>query len=399
MEYLNTDTSYIDPDQRPLEIVERKGIGHPDTLADALAEEISSAYSDYCLANFGVVLHHNLDKVYIGGGWFTNDFGKKEMNRPIRVVTNGRISNTMNGQSINVEEIQRDTIIRYLDRVLPHLNTSTELVIETNSTQHTKIPHWFSPRDIHDIPDATKVLANDTSVCVAHYPPTPCESLTLALEQYFWTDSGATKVPRFEQIGQDIKVMVTKCDTMIEATICMPAISTLTPSLEDYRLLNRKVEAELNVLANEVLAGTGYSSVVKVNPSVGTDPKMYMLAIGSCIECGEEGIVGRGNNNQGVISVFRPHSMEAPAGKNPRYHTGRVLGFLTNKLAKAIYDKLNVKCTIIALTKNGHSLVPPALLNISLSRPVSASELHEVIDTDFLSVDYLSQILSARTVR
>jgi hypothetical protein len=32
------------PAGQPVEIVERQGLGHPDTLADALAERISVAY-------------------------------------------------------------------------------------------------------------------------------------------------------------------------------------------------------------------------------------------------------------------------------------------------------------------------------------------------------------------
>ncbi|MET7278839.1 methionine adenosyltransferase [Kribbella sp. NPDC005582] len=44
-------------------IVERKGIGHPDTLADHLAERLSRAYSRYTLDHFGAVLHHNFDKL------------------------------------------------------------------------------------------------------------------------------------------------------------------------------------------------------------------------------------------------------------------------------------------------------------------------------------------------
>ncbi|MEM7826325.1 MAG: methionine adenosyltransferase, partial [Candidatus Aenigmatarchaeota archaeon] len=47
--------------QLEIEIVERKGIGHPDTLADALAENLSVAYSNYTLQQFGLILHHNFD--------------------------------------------------------------------------------------------------------------------------------------------------------------------------------------------------------------------------------------------------------------------------------------------------------------------------------------------------
>ena len=67
---------YKDPEDRNIEIVERKGIGHPDTLADKIAEECSRIYSLYCMEHFGCILHHNVDKVYIGGGLFLLEDGK-----------------------------------------------------------------------------------------------------------------------------------------------------------------------------------------------------------------------------------------------------------------------------------------------------------------------------------
>lgn len=51
-----------------LVIVERKGWGHPDTLADHLAERLSRTYSRYTLERFGAVLHHNFDKLGLLGG-------------------------------------------------------------------------------------------------------------------------------------------------------------------------------------------------------------------------------------------------------------------------------------------------------------------------------------------
>ena len=61
------------------EIVERKGIGHPDTLSDALAERLSNAYSKYTLKHFGAVLHHNFDKVGMMGGKCSVEFGSGKM--------------------------------------------------------------------------------------------------------------------------------------------------------------------------------------------------------------------------------------------------------------------------------------------------------------------------------
>jgi S-adenosylmethionine synthetase len=51
-----------------VEIVERKGLGHPDTLCDAAMEHISQALSEAYLERFGAILHHNCDKGLLVAG-------------------------------------------------------------------------------------------------------------------------------------------------------------------------------------------------------------------------------------------------------------------------------------------------------------------------------------------
>jgi len=49
------------PDQNAIEIVERKGLGHPDTICDLVMERISVALSNAYLERFGRILQHNWD--------------------------------------------------------------------------------------------------------------------------------------------------------------------------------------------------------------------------------------------------------------------------------------------------------------------------------------------------
>ncbi|OYV08070.1 MAG: S-adenosylmethionine synthetase, partial [Methanosaeta sp. ASP1-1] len=49
----------------PYEVVERKGLGHPDTLADGISEAISRSLCRHYLEESGQILHHNVDKVLI----------------------------------------------------------------------------------------------------------------------------------------------------------------------------------------------------------------------------------------------------------------------------------------------------------------------------------------------
>lgn len=88
------------PGDNQFEVVERKGTGHPDTVADSIAEKISVEYSKYCLEHFGAVLHHNVDKTAVLGGLVKIDWRKGEMIRPIRVLVNGRISASFNREQI-----------------------------------------------------------------------------------------------------------------------------------------------------------------------------------------------------------------------------------------------------------------------------------------------------------
>lgn len=394
MDFLRLTTDYQDPEARNLEIVERKGIGHPDTLADMLAESVSIHYSRYCLEKFGVVLHHNVDKLYIGGGHFKIDFGQATMLEPVQVVVNGRMSNSFASEYLDLSKIHGESILPLLLMVLPHLKES-EVVVHSNSTQHTKVPYWFSPRGRQDLPDSYMPMANDTSVCVSHWPMTISERLALELERYFWVTRDGLSVPRFDCYGQDVKVMVCRKEKNIDITVCLPVISTVISSLVEYDQYIEKAEDELNDLAKRIVKETRFSVSVKVNPY----QRLYILGIGSCIECGEEGIVGRGNSNSGVISVFRPHSMEAWAGKNPVYHTGRVLSFLTMNLAKALNKELGVKCTVVAMSKNNYSLVPPYLLSVETDREVREDRVQEIIALNFINVDYLCHLSSERQIK
>jgi S-adenosylmethionine synthetase len=73
-----------------IEIVERKGQGHPDYLIDGASEAVSKALCQYYDEKFGVVLHHNVDKGLLVGGRANPYFGDGEIIEPINVIVAGR---------------------------------------------------------------------------------------------------------------------------------------------------------------------------------------------------------------------------------------------------------------------------------------------------------------------
>jgi S-adenosylmethionine synthetase len=391
MKGLQITHDYHDPSSEIFEVVERKGVGHPDSLADALANEVSIAYSKYCLETIGVIPHHNVDKLYIGAGHYRNSYGICERISPVIVRINGRMSSVFGDIDLNIEQLQVSAVRNYMRQVMPTV-ADDDLVIESNATQHTKVPYWFTPRNANDISDATSPKANDTSVCIGHWPPTPAESLAYQLERYFWTEVAGYAVPRFVEIGQDIKVMVVRTADHLEATLCVPAMSLRTASYDVYCEFMAEHEKNLQILANTLLIDSGLWSMVRVNPY----QRQYMLGLGSCIECGEEGVVGRGNNINGIISTHRIHTLESWAGKNPVYHTGRVYGYMTAKLARAISEQFLVKCTVTVVTRCGDSLFPPYRLMVSTSRPVDSIEIGMFVERLMSETDYVQEILSFR---
>jgi S-adenosylmethionine synthetase len=112
----------------PWEIVERKGLGHPDSLADGLAEAVSLDYSNYCLGKFGCIPHHNVDKLYIGAGLYKVSYGENHILKPAVIRVNGRIRNSFFGQEIDLVELQRKSIRKCIissSSMRPILTTSS----------------------------------------------------------------------------------------------------------------------------------------------------------------------------------------------------------------------------------------------------------------------------------
>jgi S-adenosylmethionine synthetase len=163
----------------PLEIVEHKGIGHPDTICDALAEEFSRGLSRFYLDKFGEILHHNVDKALLCGGAARPAFGGGELLEPIEIHLAGRAVRELKGVRVPVEEIaiegSRAWIREHLShldadahvRIVPHVRpASVDLASLFRSGQERRTP-----------------LANDTSFGVGYSPLDALERPSTRLQQ------------------------------------------------------------------------------------------------------------------------------------------------------------------------------------------------------------------------
>jgi len=77
--------------RQQIELVERKGVGHPDSMCDAIMEAISVAISQAYIAATGRVLHHNIDKGLLVAGQTSPALGGGTVNAPMRLIVGDRL--------------------------------------------------------------------------------------------------------------------------------------------------------------------------------------------------------------------------------------------------------------------------------------------------------------------
>ncbi|MGO9846729.1 MAG: methionine adenosyltransferase, partial [Methylocella sp.] len=106
-----------------LEIVERKGLGHPDTICDEIAERLSVALSRLYLSEYGEILHHNVDKALLAGGASSPRFGGGEISRPIELFLAGRATGSFKGKELPLEHLAQQVAIEWLTEQLPTIDT------------------------------------------------------------------------------------------------------------------------------------------------------------------------------------------------------------------------------------------------------------------------------------
>lgn len=379
------------------EVVERKGVGHPDTVSDSLAEKISVDYSRYCLENFGVVLHHNVDKVGVLGGCIDLNWGNAHLKKPIRIILDGRISRCFGSHKIPVYEIAEKAIKTQIVKNLPRLDVSKDIEIIDMSTDYSKNPYWFNPRGLEDVPENQSLFANDTSAVISYWGLTTTETLALALEGFFYKAVG---VPRYSYIGQDIKVMIVRNMKFYDITLCVPFFAQDISKEAVYWEMKEKITEELIAFTKDILPLDATFRLVVNTQDQGKDQKatnnirgFYLVCTGGALDYGEEGFVGRGNNRLGFISSGRPYTMEAACGKNPIYHVGKVLGVVADRLSKELASKFKGGFEVWLIARNGDPLFEPNGVLIKHSSEASDTEVESVLNEVLHRKDWTKQIV------
>lgn len=308
--------------RQPMEFVERKGVGHPDSLCDGIAEAVSRRLSRYYREEFGRVLHHNTDQVYLGAGRSEPAYAGGAVVEPIYVLVGGQATTTVDGKDISVDELATSAAREYLLDTVPALEPD-HLDVETRIGQTSSdLASLYSRSDVP--------LANDTSFGVGHAPGTPTERFVRTLAPRLHTELDA--------VGKDVKLMALRHNGTVHLTIAAAVIDSYVDSLVEYRDVIARIEGFAEQHAVDSLA---LPVSVKVNAADDYESgSVYLTTTGLSAEAGDDGAVGRGNRANGLITPHRSMSLEATAGKNPVTHVGKLYNLLALRIANRLGSDL-----------------------------------------------------------
>jgi len=313
-----------------VEIVERKGIGHPDSICDGVAEEVSRALARSYLDRFGKPLHFNTDETQLVAGTASPAFGGGQMLEPIYLLIVGRATKRYDGERIPTETIALRTAREYLDETFPHLDVGSDIIVDVRLGEGSGDLQEVFGEDGASVP-----MANDTSYGVGHAPLTETEKIVYNTEHRLNTEYA----PENPHLGQDIKVMGKREEDHIDVTVAAAMVDDYIDSLEAYRDAVLDVQAFVEDLAEEY---TDREVTVHVNTADNYDEgAIYLTTTGLSAEQGDDGSVGRGNRANGLITPNRPMSMEATSGKNPINHIGKIYNLLSTEIAESVVEDVD----------------------------------------------------------
>lgn len=316
-----------------LEIVERKGKGHPDSLIDGASEAVSRGLCKHYLDEYGTILHHNVDKGILVGGRSNPRFGGGDVVDPIYVMVAGRatsfISKDGRVNPVPVGGIAVSAIKNFLKETMRYLDTEMHVIVDFRIRQGSAdLMGVF--QDKSSIP-----LSNDTSIGVGYAPLSPTERLVLEAEKMLNSKKIKSEMP---EIGEDIKVMGLRMGDKVSITVAAAIISSLTRDASHYQSVVEQAKSKVKDLASKI---TTNEVNVRVNTGDSYSKGIYYLTVtGTSAESGDDGNTGRGNRPNGLITSMRQYSMEATAGKNPVNHTGKIYNVLAQKASDRIYSEV-----------------------------------------------------------
>ncbi len=346
-------------EEQPVEIVERKGLGHPDTICDMLSERFSVALSRHYIDRFGIILHHNVDKALLSAGRAEARFGGGQILKPIEIYLGGRASLDVRGARVPVREIATEVVRSWIGDNLhmSHLLGDVEVkcLVQPGSSELVEL--FMRQRE------AGKMLANDTSIGVGYAPMSGLERIVLEVEEHVNTRGFKRDFP---SSGEDVKVMGVRVRDRITLTVACAFVGAYLHDSAAYI----EAKEQLAMTARNVAAAlTRREVAVDVNVADNvTSGDIFLTVAGTSAEAGDDGETGRGNRINGLITPNRPMTLEAVAGKNPITHVGKIYNATARNIAQELVAVVpgvtDAECRLVS--RIGTPIDEPAIVDVQL---------------------------------
>jgi len=381
-------------EQQKLEIVERKGLGHPDSICDYIMDDLSVNLSREYLRKFGVIMHHNVDKSLLVAGEVEMKFGGGLVEEPMRLIFGDRATVKVDRVEIPIKEISVQTAKEWFKKNLrfvdPEKHVKYQVELKPGSAGLTDI---FKRK-------GRLLGANDTSAAVGYAPMTRTETIVFETERYVNSDDFKKKFPAS---GEDVKVMGFRKNKELNLTLSMAFVDQFVESEKDYFKKKAEIFEEINRFVKE---NTDFEKItVNLNTldvaGRGIDG-IYLTVLGTSADGADSGQVGRGNRVNGLISLNRPFCSEAAAGKNPVSHVGKIYNVLTHRIARRIYHKVDglEEVYIWLLSQIGQPIDEPAIAGAQVIMKTGnrfedvRREVQEVMNFELENIDMFCKELA-----
>ena len=374
-----------------VEIVERKGLGHPDTICDLVADEVSQALCRTYRERAGRILHHNCDKALLVAGQANCRFGGGEVVAPMRLFLGDRASRV---EGVDVGEVARYAARAWFRRRLRYVDPDRHLEVQVELRPG-------SPELTGLFRGAAVCGANDSSAAVGYAPGTETEILVREAERHL---NAPAFHARYPQCGEDVKVLGVRRARQLELTVAVPLVDRYIGGEGEYFELKEAVGDDL---LRHLRARARQVHEVRIHVNAldrrGTGAHgTYLTVLGTSAESADSGQVGRGNRANGVISCHRPSTMEAVAGKNPVSHVGKIYGVLSFRLAERLHAEVaGVEEAVVWLhSRIGEPIDTPPLVSVKVRPGQGASvadlggELRRVVIEELAHVPVLCDELA-----
>ncbi|RLI88430.1 MAG: methionine adenosyltransferase [Candidatus Altiarchaeales archaeon] len=364
-------------EKQAIELVERKGVGHPDSVCDGIAEAVSRALSVEYIKRFDRILHHNTDQVELIGGEAKPEFGGGKITKPMYLLLGGRATTSIEDEVIPVGEIAINAVEKYMRENFKNLDVDSVEIDQRIGQGSADLRAVFEREGIP--------RSNDTSFGVGFAPLSTTERLVLETERYI--NNGL----RMKEVGEDVKVMGIRNKESIVLTIACAMVSKYIKDLDHYISLIEEMHSKLVDFAAKIT-----EREVHIDINTGDDYEkgsVYLTITGMSAEQGDDGSVGRGNRANGLITPYRPMSLEATAGKNPVNHVGKIYNLLSNKIAHDIAEEGAEQVYVRIMSQIGKPIDQPLIASVQLIGDKSLeSRAKRIVDNWLENITDITQL-------